>query len=47
MSPMYPSPDYNPNSHMLSQSGFIYILTHISYPFVLEFEENSKHPDYF
>ena len=45
MSPMYPSPDYNPNSHMLSQSGFIYILTHISYPSVLEFEENSKHPD--
>jgi len=37
MSPMYPPPDYNPHSHMLSQSGFIYVLTHISYPSVLEF----------
>ena len=46
-SPMYPSPSFNLYPHMLSQSGFIYILTHISYPSVLEFEENSKHPDWF
>ena len=41
MSPHVPITCFNHYPHMVSQSGFIYILIHTPCPPVLEFEENS------